>query len=155
MPLVCQYESRDAAQPTPACNQNSYRGLHEQRFYSFYFFYSFQSSCLPTELPIRVPCPGVLSGRDMKMEPSQSIDHVENSWNYVSITPPPPPPSPGRCGNIYVRTGPARSLLFCLLYVTSRFFYVCVLFFQLSNPRCVIFNQQNVCKNLQSKTTFY
>ena len=36
-PLVCQYESRDAAERTAAWNQNSYRGRHPHRFYSFLF----------------------------------------------------------------------------------------------------------------------
>ena len=69
---------------TAAWNQNSYRGRHAHTFYSFY---SSQTSCMPTELHEKKregsSLSGVLSGRDVKMESSQSIDRVKNSWNFL------------------------------------------------------------------------
>lgn len=89
-PPVCRYESRVAAQRTAAWNQNSYRGRHAHKFYSS-FTASRPAVCqlnfLSEKKTRGSSLSGVLSGRDVKMESSQSIDRVKNSLNYVSTPP--------------------------------------------------------------------
>ena len=86
---------------------------------------------------------GVLSGRDVKMESSQSVDHVKNSWNYV-FTPPIRP-----YGKVYVRTGPTWLLLLSLLYVPSKFFTSVTLFIiRLFSPSVAFFISSEIHLNI-------